>query len=248
MNGWYSNFPWPPSSNIDPIFISFHIAHNDLAKESLASYYKRHEPIGCRDEATVKKLREIGVDAYFSGCLTLTLNNPYSNDARNGQVLVVDAHLDGENTYPPSTPRLLKRLVPESILKDAIYLEQEVAEKYANNYSFKPAQALRLLELYAKAKLVITTRLHCALPCLALGTPEVFMHERYETDIRFDGYREILNGYSMDAIAADINWDSPEPADIAELRGKVINDITQPMDAKLGVVRSSGNGLHFGIR
>ncbi|MHB9292886.1 hypothetical protein Holit_01999 [Hollandina sp. SP2] len=36
-------------------------------------YLKKHEPIGCRDYGTVKLLGKYGINAYFSGCLTLTL-------------------------------------------------------------------------------------------------------------------------------------------------------------------------------
>jgi exopolysaccharide biosynthesis predicted pyruvyltransferase EpsI len=36
-------------------------------------------------------------------------------------------------------------------------------------------KAIQLLRTYATAKSVITTRLHCALPCLAIGTPVLFI-------------------------------------------------------------------------
>lgn len=233
MNGWFGQFPWPPSEEVDPIFISFHAAHAGLISEELFSYYKKHEPIGCRDKATVENFRSIGIDAYFSGCLTLTLNNPYSDAEREGYVVIVDAHLGDAGSYPPSTPELLHKLVPASIIKNAILIEQEVSSKYNNNYVYKTNKAIGLLELYSKARLVITTRLHCALPCLALGTPVVFMHQSYETDKRFDGYREILKGFSPSAVSADINWDSPSPANITTLREKVRNDVKSRITEKI---------------
>ncbi len=233
MNGWFGNFPWPPSPNIDPIFISFHMASKNLSKPEYADYYRRHQPIGCRDKATAERLNQIGVEAYFSGCLTLTLRNPYGPEERGDYAVVVDAHLENEGTYPPSTPALLKRLVPRSILDNAIHVEQEVADRYAFNFAHKTARALELLDLYAKAKVVITTRLHCALPCLALGTPVVFMHRSYDTDIRFDGFREVLKGYNLDAKAADINWDAPQPTDISHLRQRVMADLKARLWTKL---------------
>jgi hypothetical protein len=36
--------------------------------------FKKYEPIGCRDEKTVVKLKALGVKAYFSGCLTTTIS------------------------------------------------------------------------------------------------------------------------------------------------------------------------------
>ncbi|WP_264821067.1 polysaccharide pyruvyl transferase family protein [Acinetobacter schindleri] len=33
-----------------------------------------------------------------------------------------------------------------------------------------------MLEKYSTAKLVITSRIHCALPCLAMGTPVIYIN------------------------------------------------------------------------
>jgi hypothetical protein len=61
MNGWFMEKPknWPPSEQIDPLFISFHL--NPTAKKGMLnkngiSYLKRNEPIGCRDHYTRKLL------------------------------------------------------------------------------------------------------------------------------------------------------------------------------------------------
>ena len=48
------------------------------------------------------------------------------------------------------------------------------------------------MKKYAKAKLVVTTRIHCALPCLALGTPVILVNSSYD-DKRFDGLYNLLN-------------------------------------------------------
>src|SRR6056297_854863 len=79
MNGWFTHNSnnWMPSPAIKPLFVSFHI--NELAKRDFASsssidYLKAHEPIGCRDHETKEFLLSNGVDAYFTGCLTLTLD------------------------------------------------------------------------------------------------------------------------------------------------------------------------------
>ena len=236
MNGWFTHLPerWPPGQGVDPVFVSFHIANEKIAQKCYADYYKKYEPIGCRDQATANKLNQLGVDAYFSGCLTLTLNNPYSEKERGDYVVVADAHLEHNNRYPPSAPDLLKRLVPSSILDNAIYVEQEVGLKYTLNYSHKTLRALELLDLYARAKLVVTTRLHCALPCLAMGTPVIFLHKSWETDTRFEGYKDVINGYGFDAHSADIDWESPLPTDISHLRDRLIMDVKSRLLRKIG--------------
>lgn len=84
MNGWYSHEPqnWPPSIQINPLFVAIHINETIkdqfLTEESIA-YFKRFEPIGCRDYNTQKMLLSKGIKAYFSGCLTLTLGLTYQH-------------------------------------------------------------------------------------------------------------------------------------------------------------------------
>ena len=45
-----------------------------------------------------------------------------------------------------------------------------------------------------KAELVITTRLHCILPCRAFNTNAIFIHQKYNNDSRFTGLKNIING------------------------------------------------------
>lgn len=75
MNGWFSHRVgnWPPSAAIHPIFFGFHMttAAMDAYKKHVA-YFKKHEPIGCRDPETAKVLREWGIESYVSGCATMT--------------------------------------------------------------------------------------------------------------------------------------------------------------------------------
>jgi hypothetical protein len=211
MNGWFTHRPskWPPSEEIEPIFVSFHISRDEIAAKKYQEYYKKYEPIGCRDKATVEKLENIGVKAEFTGCLTLTLENPYQEEEREGHIVVTDSHINNNKSYPPSAPKIFEKVVPKKIKEEAIYLKHEVSEKYKNKYKGKINKAVKLLNIYANSKLVITSRLHCALPCLAMGIPVVFLHRKWNTDERFDGYREILNGHGPSATKANINWQNP---------------------------------------
>ena len=79
VNGWFMESPenWPPSNNIDPLFISFHI--NPSVKQTFINqdsidYFKKHEPIGCRDYYTRDLLIENGINSYFSSCVTLGID------------------------------------------------------------------------------------------------------------------------------------------------------------------------------
>lgn len=70
-----------------------------------------------------------------------------------------------------------------------IYTHHNFNLKLPHFKRFKMAK--NLLDKYARAKLVISTRLHAALPCLALNTPIIFVNKRF--DIRFYGLYEFLN-------------------------------------------------------
>ena len=98
MNGWFMHNPeqWPPSPLIHPLFVAFHIntlAEDVMLGEESLRYLKRHEPIGCRDIRTADILKNKGVEAYFSGCMTLTLGHTYAHDGNNGKVYFVDPYL-----------------------------------------------------------------------------------------------------------------------------------------------------------
>jgi glycosyltransferase involved in cell wall biosynthesis len=228
MNGWFLHnvSQWPPNEIFEPVFISFHADNPDLVSFRYRHYYKKYEPIGCRDEYTRDLFRNIGVDAYVSYCLTLTLQNLSSQ--RGDQVYVVDAHVQHPHRYPPTAPELLN-LIPRDVLERAEYLEHElphVLDRF--NYSQKRERAEKLIRAYSAAKFVITTRLHCALPCLALGTPVIFLHRGLYTDPRFTGYHEYLYGYTSTSDVMDFNFDNPKPKkDIRPIRDRLIQDLAR---------------------
>lgn len=58
------------------------------------------------------------------------------------------------------------------------------------------AKAESLVKKYAAASLVVTTRIHCALPCLGLGTPVIYIDDPKAWDIstcRMDGLLQLFN-------------------------------------------------------
>ena len=97
MNGWYMLHPeqWPPSFKINPLFVAVHF--NSLAKDYLLTpnsinYLKTFSPIGCRDNYTKELFCNKGVDAYFSGCMTLTLGYKYKNEKKEDKCYFVDPY------------------------------------------------------------------------------------------------------------------------------------------------------------
>jgi hypothetical protein len=60
---------------------------------------------------------------------------------------------------------------------------------------------------YAQAKLVITSRIHCALPCLAMGVPVIFINgfDDPVDSCRFGGILELLNHVDIGPSGAPCN-------------------------------------------
>lgn len=159
MNGWFSRNTeaWPPSPAIQPIFAGFHVsARMRPAIARHAAYLKRFGTIGARDPSTTEFLRSLGVEAETTYCLTLTF--PTRAEApKDGKVFLVDAN---------------DIAIPAPLRRGAVKVTHDMPPL---DYRVTFPMARQLLDLYRDtARLVITTRLHAALPCIAMGIPVVY--------------------------------------------------------------------------
>ncbi len=243
-NGWFTHNAarWVPAPEIEPLFISFHV-NNTAAPAMLdakgVDYLKAHQPIGCRDRFTMELLREKGIEAYFSGCLTLTLDSYKVPDTERGDAVYIVDPLYGYPTYEKVTydyrrflravqsgdlfkigrrARHLAGMIDHGLLESAIQIHQEPpANTYTDEQKF--AMAEDLLHKYARARLVITSRIHCALPCLALGTPVIFVNgfTTFVDSCRFDGILDLFNRVDVDSNTGEFVANFP-------LRGKINAD------------------------
>jgi hypothetical protein len=201
MNGWFmqNSENWPPSDKITPFFISFHI--NPIAKDNLLSkkgleYFQKHEPIGCRDMYTQNLLQKKGINSYFSGCLTLTLRNKKKDFKKEG-VLIIGAldrlkpKIDIKNLfnelikypykffkYNRSKKRLDDFILNKGFSK--VTYKSQIIDLHKNVDKQRNLLANEQLNLIAKSKLVITSRLHVALPAIAYGTKVIFLKDGLE--------------------------------------------------------------------
>jgi len=187
MNGWFmhntNNFP--PSNKIIPIWISFNISNTKMMKKKTIDYFKSQSPIGCRDQATVELLRKHDIDAYFTGCLTLFFDK---HTPKGDRKYLVDAN--GECPYVPSMNLNMQ------LFEDFKVIKHDAFKMWNTDVNSRLNLASKLLDDYREASLVVTCRLHCALPCRAFGTSCVFMHKNYSSDGRFAGLEGVLNGGS----------------------------------------------------
>lgn len=241
MNGWFTHniHNWVPSDDIEPLFVSFHMNNSAapyMLSEKGIAYLKKHEPIGCRDQFSADTLKEKGIDAYFTGCLTLTLDTYKVDDSERGDdIYIVDplysyptlekvtydykrflrSILDGKLFKLGKKKKHLEGFIDSDLLKTAKYVNQEPpANSHTDAEKF--ALAEEILHKYARARLVITSRIHCALPCLAMGTPVIFVNgfDSFVDSCRFDGILDLFN-------RVDVNTETGEFTTNFNLDGKI---------------------------
>ena len=211
---------WPLAPCIDPLLISIHLSPDflpiGLSPEGV-EYLKQHGPVGARDLWTLHELSKRQIPCYFSGCLTLTLKNRASS--RENIIYAVDVDDDCVRYIQSKTGCLVKTLSHEDSKFGWMTNEQRL--EYAE----------KLLSLYRTAKCVVTTRLHAALPCLALKTPVIFIL-RNEEDPRFFGLKELTrHGSREDFLQGKIpfDFDNPpkNPKRYVSLRKRMITIVTK---------------------
>lgn len=230
LNGWFTHRPetWIPSKQLQPLFISFHInssaASRILSPEGI-QYLKQHEPIGCRDYYTLQLLQEKGVSCYFSGCLTTTLSS-YASTKKNENIYIVDplygfpnkdrifstpksfvkAAIGGDLFQTHSVKNYMKQIFSDDILNRAKYIKHEiVGNKLSESDKFELAD--KLLNKYAQAQLVITSRIHCALPCLAMNTPVIYLNG-FESEFdacRMEGLSQLFNTINVNRKSGEVS-------------------------------------------
>lgn len=218
-NSWYMSepFAWPiQNSSIDPLFISVHVeAEIPKVKEVFSSsesveYLKRYQPIGSRDTSTKKFLQGLGIETYFAGCLTLTLQR--------------DPHIKKEDFILAAgvSDRIYEKIKQQTDRMVIRIDSHSEAEK-----SFLTAE--KYLYLYQSAHCVVTSRLHAMLPCLALETPVLFLSDGTMTasKSRFDGLKELTHNlpeleYLSRPSHYDVNNPPKNPAKYKILRTNLI--------------------------
>lgn len=233
MNGWFTYKPktWIPSSKLMPLFVSFHLNSecvSSVLDKSCLDYLKKHSPIGCRDSYTMNVLNTHGIDAYYSGCLTMTLGRTYMSSNRSDDVVVVDPYSYMPNgngigeiiftffqflfhIYPvlrllkkykadnkftislskigigrllilTKTYLLLKNIFDKELIWKARYITHLYMHNEYKSDEDRFARAKQLIDIYSRAKFVVTSRIHCAFPCLGLGTPVAYIQDIMATE------------------------------------------------------------------
>lgn len=89
-----------------------------------------------------------------------------------------------------------RQIFSEDVLLDASYVTHCVAKELIPTQNSRFKLTKELLTTYSLASLIITSRIHCALPCLGLQTPVIFVDSEEISNIRspnrFEGLIELM--------------------------------------------------------
>lgn len=187
--GWYMhdifgksfNIPFHP--NLRPILLSVFVRYPEMLTPDAIAYLKKYGPVGCRDWQSVAVLRAVGVPAFFSGCLTTTIDTlfPAANPDHRSGTLRVDWLKGGKGPRKKQTV---------TAIRDKSFSENlELARSWVADYAYK-------------YKNVLTSRLHANLPARSVGATVEF-EPKNKSDSRFGGLYGI-NDVEFDKIRAGI--------------------------------------------
>lgn len=207
-----------------------HVRHavRSVMKINSRSYIKSG-PIGTRDTHTLQFYNNANISAWFSGCLTVSLKFqpiiPVMINTKRS-ILIVDVWKEH-----------LKGLVPPEILRYHVKYRTAVFKpKYFNEIYEQLEEFDKVRQRYFEflsSKLVITSRLHVLLPCLALKIPVMFVFDSkiYQQETRFRGLIDILVDYvysendylfwKNQSHPHFIDWENPKP--MSQIKVKQLN-------------------------
>lgn len=217
------NFPmygyYDLSKDIVPVYLGISVMSNTVAK---GLRLKSREPIGCRDIHSFKELQRTGINCYYAGCMTLTL--PHKDSVIIGnKVLFVDVP-DSIKVYIPKEYSMCCEF-SSHIVYETSHPEEIAKERYqyyCNN-----------------AKLIITSRLHCALPAIAAGIPTIFVCDHIS--FRYAVLASLIPIYTPDQFAC-IDW-HPKPLECENIKQTMIDYAKMRVESEMKCVKLSKN-LH----
>lgn len=258
MSAWYMwhKWNWPPSKYVLPLFVGMHYTDNETAKQDGSpvktefltglgkEYMNAFSPIGCRDSFTEETFKQLGIDCYFSGCITLTLPRMPRTEDEGGYICcsdVSDEVCGRAEKLLEGTGIELRRIRHYKDYRNSDATWEERAKNVTD-----------LLTVYQNAKCVITRRLHCALPCLAMGVPVLVINdEKAGSLIRFEPYYDWLhNCTAAEFISGECGFDLLAPPENSSAylpyREKLLQTVAEFVDKYKDAHISAEENARFG--
>lgn len=199
MNAVFYPVSFPLSKNIVPVYFGFSFHPDNIfpwdTRESYDAALGSLRPlgrIGCRDLATARMLAGKGFATYVSGCLSQSLERPMGINRSDKPILLcgLDNQALEDALVQASGSHILLRNQRKRVAEYPLSQQTMAACR---------ADARSLLDLYGNhVSLAVTSLLHCAGPCAALGIPTVIARSDPD-NLRFSDIAEALPVISSDS-------------------------------------------------
>lgn len=225
MNACFYKWCFPIPRQIIPLFVGFQ-AKEHVIKDN-QEYLKEHEPIGCRDVSTSLLCKKYGINAYVTGCITLTFTNRTVEPSKPNAFLIYGS---GAGEFPAAMLRNIPKFHLENL--KLVYQRTPVYEyplKTSAMYNLEKQARIMLENYKEQATLIITPLHHAAAPCLSSGIPTIII--RKQQDSRFD-YLEKHIPIHLNSCIDDVNWQGYMP-DISTLRTTWISAFNKALSKEL---------------
>ncbi|MGN0746073.1 MAG: polysaccharide pyruvyl transferase family protein, partial [Aristaeellaceae bacterium] len=195
-----------------PVMVGAHFSREDVWGIPLAAldgagldYLRACGTVGCRDQASMALMEAMRLPCRLTACLTLTLDGPKIPDGERKGILCCDV--------PEDVLHAVENAVPAMEVTSVTHRMDSAPQDY--HQRMEAARAM--LARYARARCVVTRRLHCAMACLAIGTPVVLLyHADYEDVSRFAPMSDMVRVQPVTDFLADVRagrfrpgWENP---------------------------------------
>lgn len=220
-----SSAHWPPEKHIVPVCVGVHISEEDawgMPVSSLdgAGYdaLLACAPIAARDVRTASRLARLKIPHTLTGCLSLTLEHP---PMKRSGIVCCDV--------PEDVIALLREFRP-----DVTAVTHALSDP-SPDFTLRMEQAQEMVTRYASAEMVFTRRLHCAMACLAVGTPVLLLyHAEYEDISRFAPMDAMVRKQPVDDFLREVRqhgmpapWRNP--ADVGAIQRLLLGTLRDGM-------------------
>ena len=220
-----SSAHWPPEKHIIPVCVGVHISEEDawgMPVSSLdgAGYdaLLACAPIAARDVRTANRLAKLKIPHTLTGCLSLALEYP---PMKRSGVICCDV--------PEDVLALLREFRP-----DVTAVTHDLSDP-SPDFNCRMENARAMLTRYASAEMVFTRRLHCAMACLAVGTPVLLLyHAEYEDISRFAPMDAMVRKQPVDDFLREVRqhgmpapWRNP--ADVGAIQRLLLGALNDGM-------------------
>lgn len=227
-----SSAHWPPEKHIVPVCVGVHISEEDawgMPVSSLdgAGYdaLLACAPIAARDVRTANRLAKLKIPHTLTGCLSLALEHP---PMKRSGVICCDV--------PEEVTALLREF------RQDVSTVTHAMSAPSPDFDLRMDNARAMLTRYASAEMVFTRRLHCAMACLAVGTPVLLLYNAAYEDIpRFAPMDAMVRKQPVDDFLREVRqhgmpapWRNP--ADVGAIQRLLLGALSDGMKQAEGAV------------